>query len=437
MQHLSDTWKRRFWRLTYLNILSNFTIPLVGLADAGMLGHLPNLRFLGGVALGSLVFEYVYWTLGFLRMSTTGLTAQARGRRDHREEYLVLYRALLIGLILASFILLLQTWIREAAFLLLSGTPGVEEAGRDYFNARIWAAPATLCNFAILGWLLGRGQSQHVLLMALVTNLCNILLNYVFILRLDMAAWGAGLATTISQYLMLALGALLVLRQRAPASRRRGEFLKEDGFRTLISLNRDIFIRTLCLVTAFALFTNGSALLGTTLLAANAILLRLLMVAAFAIDGIAFAVESLGGALFGARAWRPLQALYRYSLFWSTVCGLFFGLLFLLSAHWFIPLLTVHVDVQTETAALIPWLILTVTLGALAFALDGLFLGLTQGKALRNAALFSLLGAFVPLFILSTYLHNVHVLWLGMVVFMAARGLSLWLAFRRLRSGWS
>ena len=161
------------------------------------------------------------------------------------------------------------------------------------------------------------------------------------------------------------------------------------------------------------------------------------MVAAFAIDGIAFAVESLGGALFGARAWRPLQALYRYSLFWSTVCGLFFGLLFLLTAHWFIPLLTVHVDVQTETASLIPWLILTVTLGALAFVLDGLFLGLTQGKALRNAALFSLLGAFVPLLILSTYLHNVHVLWLGMVVFMAARGLSVWLAFRRLRSGWS
>ena len=437
MQPLSNDWKRRFWHLTYLNILSNFTIPLVGLADTGMLGQLPDLRFLGGVALGSLVFEYVYWTLGFLRMSTTGLTAQALGRSEHREEYLVLYRALLIGLILGSLILLLQSWIREAAFVLLSGTTGVEEAGRDYFNARIWAAPATLCNFAILGWFLGRGQSQHVLLMTLVTNLCNILLNYVFILRLDMAAGGAGLATTISQYLMLALGTVLVLRQGTPASWRHGEFLKGERFRTLISLNRDIFIRTLCLVTAFALFTNGSALLGTTLLAANAILLRLLMLAAFAIDGIAFAVETLGGALFGSRAWRPLQELYRYSLFWSAVCGFVFGLLFLLTAPWFIPLLTVHVDVQRETAALLPWLILTVTLGALAFALDGLFLGLTQGKALRNAVLFSLLGAFLPPLILSTYLHNVHLLWLGMVLFMAARGLSLWMAFRRLRSGWS
>ena len=401
-----------------------------------MLGHLSDLRFLGGVALGSLIFEYVYWTFGFLRMSTTGLTAQALGRSDHREQYLVLYRALLIGLILASLILLLQTWIREAAFFLLGGTPGVEEAGRDYFNARIWAAPATLCNFAILGWLLGREQSQHVLLMTLVANVCNVILNYVFILRLDMAAWGAGLATTISQYLMLALGTALVLRQGTPVSWRHSEFLKGDRFRTLVSLNRDIFIRTLCLITAFALFINGSALLGTTLLAANAILLRLLMLAAFVIDGIAFAVESLGGALFGSRAWRSLQALYRYSLFWSGVCGLFFGLLFLLAAPWFIPLLTTHVDVQADTAALIPWLILTVTVGALAFALDGLFLGLTQGKALRNAALFSLLGGFLPLLILSTYLHNVHLLWLSMVLFMAARGLSLWLAFRRLRGGW-
>ena len=436
MQQLSAPWKRRFWRLTYLNILANVTIPLVGLADAGMLGHLSDLRFLGGVALGSLIFEYVYWTFGFLRMSTTGLTAQALGRSDHREQYLVLYRALLIGLILASLILLLQTWIREAAFFLLGGTPGVEEAGRDYFNARIWAAPATLCNFAILGWLLGREQSQHVLLMTLVANVCNVILNYVFILRLDMAAWGAGLATTISQYLMLALGTALVLRQGTPVSCRHSEFLKGDRFRTLVSLNRDIFIRTLCLITAFALFINGSALLGTTLLAANAILLRLLMLAAFVIDGIAFAVESLGGALFGSRAWRSLQALYRYSLFWSGVCGLFFGLLFLLAAPWFIPLLTTHVDVQADTAALIPWLILTVTVGALAFALDGLFLGLTQGKALRNAALFSLLGGFLPLLILSTYLHNVHLLWLSMVLFMAARGLSLWLAFRRLRGGW-
>ena len=185
MQPLNDTWKRGFWRLTYLNILSFSTIPMVGLADTGMLGQLPDLRFLGGVALGSLVFDYVYWTLGFLRMSTTGLTAQALGRSDHREGYLVLYRALLIGLILGSLILLLQSWIRETSFVLLSGTTGVEEAGRDYFNARIWAAPATLCNFAILGWFLGRGQSQHVLLMTLVTNLCNILLNYVFILRLE------------------------------------------------------------------------------------------------------------------------------------------------------------------------------------------------------------------------------------------------------------
>ena len=435
VQDPGQDWKKTFWRLTYLNVLSNFTVPLVGLADTGMLGQLPDLRFLGGVALGAIIFEYVYWTLGFLRMSTTGLTAQALGRREPEEAALVLYRAVLLALLLSGVILLLQNWIREIAFLLLRGTAQVERAGRDYFNVRIWAAPATLCNFAILGWLLGRGQSQHVLLMTLVTNVLNVVLNYVFILQLGMEARGAGLATAISQYMMFALGAMLVVRQGPLPSWRSHEFLKRKRFRSLISLNRDIFLRTLCLTTAFALFTNGSALLGTTLLAANTILLRLLMLAAFAIDGIAFAVESVGGALFGSRSWQILRGLFRYSLGWSTVCGLVLGLLFVLLGPWLIPLLTVHVEVRQVTAALVPWLSLTVTVGALAFALDGLFLGLTRGASLRDAALLSLLG-FLPLAYLSASRQNVHLLWLGMLLFMTTRVAYLWLAFRRLSRTW-
>jgi MATE family multidrug resistance protein len=200
---------RRFFRLALLNIFSNITVPLAGLVDTAMLGHLPEIRFLAGVALASVLFDYIYWTFGFLRMGTTGTTAQAVGRGDRREVYLTLYRSWMIALTLAALILLLQLPIRELGFGLLGGEPGVEAAGRAYFDARIWGAPATLCNFVLVGWFLGREESRHALVVTIVANLANIFFNYIFIIRLGLAARGAGLATMVSQY--LAAGAALAI----------------------------------------------------------------------------------------------------------------------------------------------------------------------------------------------------------------------------------
>ena len=186
--------QRRFFRLALINILSTVTVPLVGLVDTAMLGHLPDIRFLAGVALASLLFDYLYWTLGFLRMSTTGITAQAVGRKENDEVGLVLYRSMLVALVLGTAIAALQGPLGDAGFAMLSGEPGVEQAGREYFDARIWGAPAVLSGFVLMGWFLGREQSRHVLKMAVVGNLANVLLNYVFIIRMQMEAYGAGLA---------------------------------------------------------------------------------------------------------------------------------------------------------------------------------------------------------------------------------------------------
>ena len=203
----------RFARLALINILSNLAVPLAGLVDTGMLGHLPDIRFLAGVALASVLFDYIYWTFGFLRMGTTGITAQAVGRGDRDETFRVLYRSLALALVIAGVVLLLQAPMRELGFAIMSGETGVEQAGRDYYDARIWGAPATLCSFALVGWFLGREQSRHVLVMTVVGAACNIVLNYIFIVRMGLAARGAGLATMISQYVMLGVGLFLFLRQ--------------------------------------------------------------------------------------------------------------------------------------------------------------------------------------------------------------------------------
>jgi MATE family multidrug resistance protein len=405
--------------------MANITIPLTGLVDAAMLGHLSSMRFLAGMALASVLFEYVYWTFSFLRMGTTGLTAQAYGRQDTRQIYLVFFRAALLGLIIGSLILILQVIIRELGFSLLSGNLEVEAAGRDYFNTRIWGAPATLVNFSILGWFLGREQSENVLWMTLIANLSNVALNYLFIIEWQWAAYGAGLATALSQYLMLLVGLELVRRQGPFPILKTQDVLNKNALVSLFHLNRDLLLRTFCLITAFALFTNVSATFGTIALAANALLLRLLHLSAWLIDGIAYATESLGGILSGAQKWKQLRQLHRISLFASASFGIALAATFGFTWPWIERLLTTHSEIQGVAKGNLFWLLLTIILGALAFSYDGLFLGLTQGRILRNAMLVSTCLIFIPLAWMAFSLESNSLLWFAMAAFMAARAITL------------
>ncbi|MCP3978012.1 MAG: MATE family efflux transporter [bacterium] len=423
------TLERRFFRLTLLNILSNITVPIAGLVDTAMLGHLDEIRFLAGVALATVIFDVIYWTFGFLRMGTTGTTAQAWGRHDAPEVYATLYRALVVAVVLAAGLLVLQWPLRELGFALLSGATGVEQAGRDYFDARIWAAPAALCNFAFLGWFLGREESRQALVMTVVANLANVVFNYVFIMRLGWAAYGAGIATTISQYLMLLTALLLFFGggRREPCS--WAGVLDRPQLRRMIVLNRDIFFRTLCLVGSFAVFTNFSSILGTSILAANAILGRVQTLAAFAIDGAAFAAESLAGIFAGRGDREALRRVFRLSLISGLVfAAAILALFFVRPALW-LGLLTSHDDVVALSRTYAPWLVPTLIFGSLAFMYDGLFLGMTEGRRLRNAMVLST-AVFVPLAILAVRLESNHGLWGAMAVFMVAR---TWTLQRRSR----
>jgi MATE family multidrug resistance protein len=436
---------RRFFRLTGINILTNLTVPLAGLVDTALLGHLPDIRFLAGVALASLVFDVLYWSFGFLRMGTTGTTAQAVGRGDAAEVHRVLYRALVVALALGVALLALARPLGDLALLLLGGAPGVEAAGREYFAARIWGAPAALANFAFLGWFLGREESGRALAMSATANLVNLALDWLLIVELGMAAEGAGLATAASQYaqLAVALGLFAAMRRRdaaaaggggwLPAWSRAGVF-DRDSFAALFRLNRDILVRTLCLVAAFAVFTNTSSLLGTAVLAANAILLRLFNLASYSIDGAAFATESLAGVFRGAGDRLGLRRLNRLALATGAAFATLFVAVLFVAPGPVMALLTAHPDVAARAAAGLVWLAPVVLLGALAFVWDGLFLGLTAGRALRNSMLLSL-AVFLPVAALALAAESNALLWLAMVLFMVTRAATLGWASRALLAG--
>ncbi|MEM1205473.1 MAG: MATE family efflux transporter [Acidobacteriota bacterium] len=413
-------------------MLANLTVPVAGLVDAAMLGHLDDIRFLAGVALGAVVFDYVFWTFGFLRMATTGLTAQATGRRDAVEQHRILQRSLVLAAGAGFAILLLRGPLAHLAFGLLSGDPGTEAAGLDYVLARIWGAPAALANFAFLGWFLGREESRIALAMTAVANVVNVVLNYVFILRLGWAAEGAGWATMASQYAMLAVAVACYLPRRGGVGWSWGEVLDGQRWRAMFSLQADILVRTLCLVSSFALFTDISARLGAEVLAANALLLRIVTLAAFMIDGAAFAVESLAGIFLGAGNRSALRRLLRLALLTGAAFAALFVVPMALAPEPVLGLLTSHGDVVQRGASYALWLVPVLLVGSAAYIYDGLFLGLTAGRTLRNSMLVSAVGVFLPLAWLALRAGDPHLLWGALAAFMVARTATLAWASRRL-----
>jgi len=424
--------KNRFWRLTAINILSNLTVPLASLVDTAMLGHLADIRFLAGVGLAAILFEYVYWSFGFLRMATTGLTAQAQGSGDRAEVNRILVRGLLTALVLATVVLLLQRLLENAGFGILAGAQDVEAEGRLYFRARILGAPATLANFVLLGWFLGRERSHYVLAMTLVANVTNIALDYVFIMRMGLAAYGAGLATAISQYAMLALAVALLVPELRYLRLGLSGLFEANKIKELFALNRDILIRTIALVSAFAIFLNFSAILGTAVLAANTILVRIQTLAAYLIDGAAFATETLAGKLQGSPNRSGLRRLRRVAFSSGVLLSLPVILPMLIFPETFLGILTNHGPTLAAAQRYSPWLAPAIVIGAFAYIYDGLFLGLTRGRTLRNAMVFSTLAVFVPLAAYALHRQSNHLLWLAMVAFMTARTLTFFAADRSL-----
>jgi MATE family multidrug resistance protein len=422
-----DDFRRRFFRLASINILSNLMVPLAGLVDVAFLGHLTEIRHLAGVALATVLFNYIYWTFGFLRMGTTGTTAQAVGRSDQEAVLLTGLRNGLLALGLGLTILVLQLPLRELGFALLSAAPEVKSSGVAYYNTLIWGAPATLLNFVLVGWFLGRAEGGKVLVLSAVGNGANVAMDYLFIVRWGWESAGAGLATATSQYLMLLVGMIIVCRKLRLRNVQAiaGRILDPSALRAVFALNGDILVRTFALVSTFALFTNLSSVLGTVVLATNTLLLQVVTLVAYFIDGLAFATESFAGIFRGKGVSEQLTYLVQISGATSLSLGLTFALVFTLLPGPLFGLLTNHSEVIDRIDTYVLWLLPVLGFGSVAYMLDGYFLGLTEGPTLRRASVTATLVGFVPVAVVAWQFQSSQMLWLALALFMAARVVTL------------
>jgi MATE family multidrug resistance protein len=409
----------RFYRLAFTNILSSIVVPLSGLIDLAYLGHLPDIRYLAGVSLATILFSYLYRVLNFLRSSSNGMTAQAVGTDDPEAILLVLLRNGLIALGIGTLILILQYPLQQVGFTFLVGATEVKDAGLDYFQARIWGAPAVLLNFVLVGWFFGRELNIFVVLISVVESLTNVVLDYLFIIRWGWASTGAGLTTAISQYVALFIGLIIVCFHIdwSIVSGVIPKVLDWSAIKATFKLNGDMLVRSLAVVSTFAIFTELSSAMGTEILAENSVLIQAAAFNMFVVQGVGFATQSLTGNFKGQGTLQQLQPLLTVSLLTSFLLSIPIAILYILFPETIFGLLTNHTEVTENISDYVRWLLPFQGFFAVNVILEGFFGGLTAGRTLRNSAVISFAGGFMPIAITGWYFHSNHLLWLAMILF--------------------
>ncbi len=402
-------------------VVSNVSTPLIGVVDTAVMGRLPDPAYIGAVAVGSLIFTFVFWAFGFLRMGTTGLTAQALGANNSDEVVSSLGRALLIAAAIGTALVLLQWPIRMIAFSLLEGTERVETLARAYYDIRIWAAPATLANYALLGWFIGIGRTDIGLVLQLILNITNIALDALFVLVLGWDVRGVAAGTLLAECLAACVGTALAWRhaRKLHGHWNRGSLLTSERLKRTLVVNRDIMIRSLALIFVFVWFVAQGAAFGDVTLAANAVLMQFIAVSAYFLDGLAFAAESLVGRAVGAASRANLVAAMKITTIWALMLAIGACLLIALLGPAIIDLLTIDETTRLVARQFLPWAAIAPFLGVWAFQLDGFFIGATRTTQMRNAMLVSLLIFLCAWWLLTPYQN--HGLWAALHVHYLAR----------------
>lgn len=406
-------------------MVSNVSTPLLGAVDTAVVGQIPDPAYIGAVAVGSLVFTFVFWAFGFLRMGTTGLTAQALGANDTLELAACLGRSLLIAFAAGLLLITLQWPLREIAFVLIEGSPRVEALARDYVDIRIWAAPATFANYALLGWFIGLGRTDIGLVLQLLLNLTNMVLDVVFVLGFGWDVRGVALGTVLAEFLAAAVGLVLAWRHMrglgAHWSRRR--LLQGAALRRTLVVNGDIMVRSLALIFVFVWFMAQGARQGEVRLAANAVLMQFISVSAYFLDGLAFAAEALVGRAIGAGRRAMFSSAARLTTLWAVAVAALVSLVLAVLGGACIDLLTVDPGVRAAARDYLPWAAGAPLLGVWAFQLDGIFIGATRTTDMRRAMLLSL-GVFLAAWWALLPWGN-HGLWAALYVHYLARTATL------------
>jgi MATE family multidrug resistance protein len=417
-------------------IVSNISTPLLGLVDTAVIGNLGDPALIGAIAVGGMVFSFLYWGFGFLRMGTTGLVAQAMGAGNDDEVKAAFYRAALMGVFISLTLVAAQQPIATLAFKLIDGSPAVEAAAGTYFTIRIWAAPFSMVYLAILGYLLGQQKSSAILGIQLLLNGTNILLDFVFVIGLDWGVAGIAAATVIAEVLATSVGLIIVIRHMRHtygSSRVTIKLISNIvAITRTLAVNRDIMIRTLCLIFAFAWFTNQGAMAGDVLLATNAILMQFVGFSAFFLDGYALAAESLVGNAVGAKNPRQLKLTLRYINELGLLTAGLLCLIFFISGPHVIDLLTNVEEVRSTARTYLLWAVAAPVISLWCYLLDGVFIGATCTREMRNAMVISLVIYLGAWYFATPYFAN-HGLWLSLHIYFIARALTLVIYLPRVR----
>ncbi|SFM50995.1 MATE family efflux transporter [Shimia aestuarii] len=434
MADLGPVTHRRILRNALPIVLANATVPILGAVDTGVVGQLGEAAPIGAVGIGAIILSALYWVFGFLRMGTTGLTSQAHGAGKSGEVAALLVRALMIGIAGGVLVILTQTLLFRASFFVSPASPEVEELARGYLTIRVWSAPAAIGLYGLTGWLIALERARAVLVIQVWMNGLNILLDLWFVLGLGWGVEGVAFATFLAEWSGFALAFWLCRDAfQSPAWRDWARVFDRARLIEMAAVNRDILLRSLMLQAIFVSFLFLGADFGDITLAANQVLLQFLHITAYALDGFAFAVEALVGQALGARDRAGLRRAALLSSGWGLFCVVVLSLAFALAGGMIIDLMTTAPDVRAAARDYLPYMVAAPLLGVASWMLDGIFIGATQSRDMRNMMVLSLIVYVVAVWALVPLWGN-HGLWLALLISFVARGVTLGVRYPRLEA---
>lgn len=407
-------------------IISNISVPLVGAVDTAVVGHLPEIHHIGAVAIGALVFSFLYWGFGFLKMGITGFVARAFGRNDEPAIFETVLRFLLLGVALGALVILLRNPLIDFVLFCIDSSDKVETLAGDYCLIRIWSAPAAFCIYVFTGIFVGLHNTKLALVLQLVLNLTNIVLDLLFVPVLQLGVPGVAWATLIAEYTAAMTGFLLLRKTLLKAVSNTGwkQVFETHALRDMMQTNGNLFVRTMCVVFSFAFFTAQSARHGELVLAVNTVLLHLQTIMAYGLDGFAHAVEAFGGSAYGAGNVARFRRVVWVTTLWSGLTAIFVSVVYFFAGNTIIGWFTdTEIVVQTAGEYLI-WMILSPIVSFSSFQLDGLFVGISRAREMRNATLVSMIGYIGTAYWFQVLWGN-HGLFLALVSLMIFRTMTL------------
>ena len=420
-------------KLAIPNIISNITIPLLGLVDMILMGHLDSAIYIGAIALGGTIFSVLYSFFSFLRAGTTGFTAQSYGNNDKTEIIYSLYRSICIGIPIIILILSLQTPIAKISCLLLDGSNEVKELAITYFYVRIWAAPANILLYCLNGWFVGMQNTKIPMFIAILINVINIILSFILVIIFEQNVKGVALGTVIAQYSGLSLAIVLLIKNyKSYFVKINKEILFNiEKIKRFFRVNRDLMIRSFLLIISIAFFTNQSAKLGNNILAINMILLQSFYIFSYFTDGFAYAGEALVGKFVGSNDKTNLQKVVRLLLIWGFAISIPFTILYALFPTDFVKIISDNTEILTEVRPYYIYMIIIPLITFTAFIWDGIYIGATASKAIRNTMIISTIFVFIPSWYVLMPRFGNHGLWMAFLCFMIARGLAMTLMYKK------